>query len=135
MQVYTYTISEDNASGGIFVNKRAVGTEYERKAADYLEKQGYEILHKNFRCRYGEIDLIGKSDGYLCFIEVKYRSGSHHGFPSEAVDNRKRKRIVRSALTYMYFNKLPEDTPCRFDIVEILDNEFSVIKNAFEGIW
>jgi len=117
------------------MNKRAVGSEYERKAAEYLEKQGYQILAKNYRCSFGEIDIIGKSDGYLCFIEVKYRSDSEHGFPSEAVDNRKQKRIVRTALTYMHFNNYPEDTPCRFDIVEILDNEYSLIKNAFEGIW
>lgn len=116
------------------MNKRAVGSEYELKAAQYLESQGYKILHKNFRCRFGEIDLIGKSDGYLCFIEVKYRSGIQHGFPSEAVDNRKIRRIVRSALTYLHYNNLPEDTPCRFDIVEILDKDYSLIKNAFEGI-
>lgn len=120
---------------GLVVNKRSVGAAYEQKAAEYLEKQGYVILQKNFRCRFGEIDLIGKSDGYLCFIEVKYRSGIEHGFPSEAVDYRKRKRIVRTALTYLHFNNLPEDTPCRFDIVEILDKEYSIIKNAFEGIW
>lgn len=117
------------------MNKREVGQRYEKKAAGFLEQQGYLILDRNFRCRFGEIDLIGRSDGYLCFIEVKYRSGSEHGFPSEAVDYRKRKRIVRSALTYMQFNSLPADTPCRFDIVEILNDEYSLIKNAFEGIW
>lgn len=115
------------------MNKRAVGAEYENKAADFLKKQGYEILKRNFRCRFGEIDIIGRADGYLCFIEVKYRQGTCHGFPSEAVDNRKRKRIFRSALTYMYFNNIPENTPCRFDIVEILDKDISIIKNAFEG--
>lgn len=117
------------------MNKREVGLRYEQKAAEFLEKQGYVIVEKNFRCRLGEIDLVGRSDGYLCFIEVKYRSGSEHGFPSEAVDYRKRKRIVRTALTYMHFNKLPVDTPCRFDIVVILNDEYSLIKNAFEGIW
>lgn len=117
------------------MNKREVGLRYEQKAAEFLEKQGYIILDRNFRCRLGEIDLIGRSDGYLCFIEVKYRSGSGHGFPSEAVDSRKIKKIVRTALTYMHFNKFPADTPCRFDIVEILNNDYSLIKNAFEGIW
>ncbi|CUH92672.1 MAG TPA: YraN family protein [Herbinix luporum] len=117
------------------VNKRELGFKYEQKAAKFLEEQGYVIIDKNFRCRLGEIDLIGKSDGYLCFIEVKYRFACKYGFPSEAVDYRKRKRIVRSALTYMQFHKLPVDTPCRFDIVVILDNEFTLIKNAFEGIY
>lgn len=117
------------------MNKREVGSRYEKKATEFLERQGYVILERNFRCRLGEIDLIGRSDGYLCFIEVKYRSCNEHGFPSEAVDHRKRKRIVRSALTYMHFNKLPADTPCRFDIVVILDKEYTLIKNAFDGIW
>lgn len=117
------------------MNKRELGSRYEERAAIYLKKQGYDILEKNFRCRMGEIDLIGRSEGYLCFIEVKYRSSKGHGFPSEAIDDRKRRRIVRTALTYMNYHKLPTDTPCRFDIVLILDQEFSLIKNAFDGIY
>lgn len=117
------------------MNKREVGTRYEEKAALFLIEQGYVILEKNFRCRLGEIDLIGRSEGYLCFIEVKYRSSSGYGFPSEAIDDRKRRRIVRTALTYMNFHKLPTDTACRFDIVVVLDKEYSLIKNAFDGIW
>lgn len=116
------------------MNKREVGSRYEENAARFLKQQGYVILEKNFRCRLGEIDLIGRAEGYLCFIEVKYRSHGGHGFPSEAVDDRKRRRIVRTALTYMTFNKLPTDTPCRFDIVDILDDRYSLIKNAFDGI-
>ncbi len=115
------------------MNKRKVGAKYEERAAEFLRDQGYVILEKNFSCRLGEIDLIGRSDGYLCFIEVKYRSGSEYGFPSEAIDNRKIKKIVRSALTYMNFHKLSPDTACRFDVVVILDREYSLIKNAFDG--
>jgi len=116
------------------VNKRELGSRYEDKAARFLSEQGYIILEKNFRSKLGEIDLIGKSDGYLCFIEVKYRSTSDYGLPSEAVDNRKRRRIVRTALSYMNYHKLPPDTPCRFDIVVILNNKYTLIKNAFDGI-
>jgi putative endonuclease len=116
------------------MNKREVGSIYEDRAAQFLLEEGYIILEKNFRCKLGEIDLIGKSEGYLCFIEVKYRSSSGYGFPSEAVDDRKRRKIVRTALTYMNFHKLPTDTACRFDIVVFLDREYSLIKNAFEGI-
>lgn len=117
------------------MNKREIGSLYEQRAAKFLEEQGYIILEKNFRCKLGEIDLIGESEGYLCFIEVKYRTGSQHGFPSEAVDIRKRKRIVKVALSYMQYRKLPLDTPCRFDLVVILNKEYSLIKNAFYGIW
>lgn len=116
------------------MNKRELGSRYEDKAARFLSEQGYIILEKNFRSKLGEIDLIGKSDGYLCFIEVKYRSTSDYGLPSEAVDNRKRRRIVCTALSYMNYHKLPPDTPCRFDIVVILNNKYTLIKNAFDGI-
>ncbi len=117
------------------MNKRELGSKYELRAAEFLKQNGYSILEKNYRCRFGEIDLIGRSEGYLCFIEVKYRSDSGYGFPSEAVDLRKIRRICRTALSYISFKKLPADTACRFDIVVILDKKFTLIKNAFEGIY
>ena len=56
-----------------------VGRKYEDLAAEYLKKQGYRILERNYRCRKGEIDLIGIQEGYLCFVEVKYRSSGEFG--------------------------------------------------------
>lgn len=117
------------------LNKREVGSRYEDTACSFLTEQGYIIREKNFRCKFGEIDIIGESEGYLCFIEVKYRSSNEYGFPSEAVDDRKRRKIVRTALSYMNYHRLPQDTPCRFDIVIVLNDRYSLIKNAFDGIW
>lgn len=117
------------------MNKRAVGTSFEEKAAAYLSKNGYHILQKNFRCRLGEVDLIGRNDDYLCFIEVKYRSGLTRGFPSEAITPLKIKRITRTAQFYMLSHNIPPNTPCRFDVVVILENEISLIKNAFDGFY
>ncbi len=116
------------------MNNRAVGTEFEQKASVYLEKNGYRILERNFRCKIGEIDLIARNEGYLCFIEVKYRSSSSKGFPSEAITPGKIRRITRTAQYYMLLHKYPMDTPCRFDAVVILENELTVIKNAFDGM-
>lgn len=116
------------------MNNRAVGTNYEQKAAEFLSKNGYRIIDKNFRCKIGEIDLIAESEGYLCFIEVKYRSGTSKGFPSEAITPTKIRRITRTAEFYMLLHKLPQETPCCFDVVVILENEISLIKNAFDGI-
>ncbi len=116
------------------MNKREVGSRYEDTACRFLTEQGYTILEKNFQCKIGEIDIIAKSEGYLCFIEVKYRSSSEFGFPSEAVDNRKRRKIVYTAISYMNYRKYLPDTPCRFDIVVILKDRYTLIKNAFEGI-
>ncbi len=116
------------------LNKREIGTRYEQKAAQFLVTNGYRILDSNFRCRTGEIDLIGRDGDYLCFIEVKYRINTGHGFPAEAVNARKMTRIIRTAQYYMLTHGLPQDTPCRFDVVVILDHDISLIKNAFDGI-
>ncbi len=116
------------------MNKREVGTQFEQRASDYLIKNGYQMIGHNFSCRTGEIDLIARSEGYLCFIEVKYRSSTHNGFPAEAVNARKMQRIIRTAQYYMLVNRIPMDTPCRFDVVVILEKEISLIKNAFDGL-
>ena len=116
------------------MNKRAVGTEYELKASEYLSKQGYQLVEKNFRCKIGEIDLIAKDEEYLCFIEVKFRSASTKGYPAEAIKYNKIRRITRTAEYYMLIHKIPQNTPCRFDAVVILNQEITLIKNAFDGI-
>lgn len=116
------------------MNNREVGTTYEQKAAEFLVKQGYQLLYKNFRCKIGEIDLIAKDGTYLCFIEVKYRSGTAKGYPAEAITPNKIRRITRTAQFYMLLHQIPQDTPCRFDAVVILEKDISLIKNAFDGI-
>ena len=64
------------------INKRSVGTFYENLAARYLENQNVMILERNYRNKRGEIDLIGLDpDGWLIFVEVKYRSSEYSGNP------------------------------------------------------
>ncbi len=116
------------------MNNRAVGAKFEQNAAEFLQENGYQILAKNFRCRIGEIDLVAKAEGYLCFIEVKYRSDTGKGYPAEAINYNKIRKITRTAEFYMLLHKLPQNTPCRFDAVVILNREISLIKNAFEGV-
>jgi len=116
------------------MNKREVGSFYEQKAADYLKANGYQIIAKNFHCKVGEIDLIAKADGYLCFIEVKYRSDDRKGNPAEAITPTKIRRITRTAEYYMLTQGIMQDTPCRFDAVIILEDDITLIKNAFDGI-
>ena len=116
------------------MNNRELGKKYEVKATDYLRKKGYKIICHNFNCSIGEIDIIAEEGGYLCFIEVKYRSSTRYGFPSEAVDKRKRYKIIKVAQYYMLNNNYSENTPCRFDVVEILRNHINIIKDAFYGV-
>lgn len=114
------------------MNKRAIGTEYETVAAKHLERLGYRIVARNYRCRAGEIDLIARHGAYLVFIEVKYRADARNGYGAEAVDCRKQERIVRAARWYLMEKHIPENQPCRFDVVSFLGEEISVIENAFE---
>lgn len=113
------------------INKRNLGAEKEQMAAEFLEKQGYRILEKNFRCRQGEIDLIARDGRYLVFVEVKYRADGRSGEPEEAVNASKQYVIRRVAAYYLYRNRLPESTPCRFDVVGIKGEEIRLTKNAF----
>lgn len=112
-------------------NRRSIGTEQETKVQEYLQTQGYEILARNFYTKHGEIDLITKKDGYLIFIEVKYRADERFGAPEEAVDFRKQKRIIGAAQYYMYKNRIPFDTPCRFDVAGVMGEEIRITENAF----
>jgi putative endonuclease len=116
------------------MNHRKVGTIFEQKAADYLEKMGYHIILRNFRSKTGEIDLIAVDEGYLCFIEVKYRSGTRKGWPAEAITPSKIHRITRTAQYYMLSHNISQDTPCRFDVVLILDQDITLIRNAFDEV-
>ena len=112
-------------------NCRAIGTEYETMACEYLIQQGYQILQRNFRCRQGEIDVIAKENEYLVFVEVKYRRSGQDGDPAEAVDARKQARILHTARYYMAFHHMPENTPCRFDVVAVLGSTIRLIRDAF----
>lgn len=113
-------------------NKRKVGSKYEDIAIDNLISKGYIIVTRNYRCRIGEIDVIAKENGYLTFIEVKYRSSTKTGYPHEAINKYKVNKIINTAKYYMLTNNISFDTPCRFDVVTILDQEVTIIKNAFE---
>lgn len=114
-------------------NKRSVGAKQEQVAAKYLTEKGYEILECNFHCRSGEIDIIAKEGSYLVFIEVKYRKDTSRGYPEEAVDYGKRRKITRTASFYMLKNHIPAHTPCRFDVVTILGQDITLIQNAFDA--
>ena len=112
-------------------NCRAIGTEYETMACEYLIQQGYQILQGNFRCRQGEIDVIAKENEYLVFVEVKYRRSGQEGDPAEAVDARKQARMLHTSRYYTALHHMPEETSCRFDVVAVLGSTIRLIRDAF----
>ncbi len=113
-------------------NQRTVGQTYEKLAASYLQEQGITVLSRNYRCRQGEVDIVAREGAYLLFVEVKYRSSSRNGDPSEAVTPAKQRKLTEIARYYLYDEHLPEDTPVRFDVVAILGTDIRYIRNAFE---
>lgn len=105
-------------------------------AADFLEKQGLEILIRNFRCPIGEIDLVGRDGRTLVFVEVKSRSGAGYGLPQESVSWTKQKRLTRLAQWYLKQNRCDRQ-PARFDVVAITwkagEPQIRWIANAFDA--
>lgn len=89
----------------------------EAQAADYLRRKGYTLVAANYRCRFGEIDLIVKNRHYLVFVEVKLRKSAGFAQAREFVDFRKQQRIRATAS--MYLSRYPTSLQPRFDVIEI----------------
>lgn len=116
--------------------RQRLGQSGEEKVAGYLEKRGYTILVKNYRCKVGEIDIIAQDGPVLVFIEVKTRSSLDYGFPAEAVTHRKQRQISRAAQWYLAQQHLV-DVPARFDVIAVLSgnaahDQIEHINNAFD---
>ena len=113
------------------MNCAGVGRAYEEKASVFLEKNGFRILEKNFRCRQGEIDLIGIHEGCLVFVEVKYRKNRRSGMPEEAVGAAKQMKICRVSDYFRIKRRNYGGMQIRYDVIAITDEEIRWHKNAF----
>ena len=113
------------------LNNRAKGRDGEALAEEYLTVRGYAILEKNYRNRFGEIDIIALDGKTLVFIEVKTRYTNSHGIPADSVDARKQGRLGRVALSYISDKKIV-NRPCRFDVLSICDSRIELFTNAFD---
>lgn len=89
----------------------------EALAANYLQKKKYRLIATNYRCRYGEIDLIAANKKYLVFVEVKLRKSARFANAFEFVDKRKQERLRTTA--QMYLSQNPTELQPRFDVIEI----------------
>ena len=96
---------------------RLLGRWGEDRAADYLRNKGFHIVAANWRCRFGELDLIAADDTYLWFVEVKLRKSAAYGSAAEFVDKRKQARLRSAAELYLLQH--PTRLQPRFDVIEI----------------
>ena len=98
--------------------RQITGTLGEQAAAAKLEQLGYRILHRNYRVRGGEIDIVAEDDGALVFCEVKTRTSVAFGLPEEAVTAMKRQRLRRLALEYLQ-REGRRAKQLRFDVIAV----------------
>lgn len=105
----------------------------EEIAKDYLVDRGYNILETNYRNKLGEIDIIALDKDILAFIEVKSRTSIYYGYPYEAVNYKKQKKIINSSMIYIKYKKI-KNIQLRYDIIEVYLNKaekINHIKDAF----
>ncbi len=116
------------------MNNREVGNTGEKIAKEYLIEQDFKILERNYRTRFGEIDLIAAKNERIVFVEVKSRNSLNYGYPSEAVNQKKKNKIISTAKHYIMMNEL-RNMDFRFDVIEVYlkDENIHHIENAFLG--
>jgi putative endonuclease len=99
----------------------AVGRHGEEEAERHLTRRGFRLIERRFRVRNGEIDLVMADGKTIVFVEVRRRRSALAGDPLDSIDQRKRRRIIRTARLYLHVRGL-YDRPCRFDVVAIRDD-------------
>lgn len=115
---------------------KAAGNRGEAQVARYLRAKGYTLLASQWRCRFGELDLVAKDRrGTICFVEVKLRGEGTIALPREFVDTRKRAKLRSAASAYLSTHA-PE-TAARFDVAEVYEDRdgklrIEYLENAFE---
>lgn len=111
-----------------------VGKDGENLAAGYLLKKGYEILHRNWRYSFYEIDIIARKNNKLHIIEVKTLNETSAGFPEDSVTKRKFKRLLNAADEFLYQH--PEYRHVQYDILSITfrsngEHEYFLIEDVY----
>lgn len=117
------------------MNTRKIGDFYEREVVRYLQKNGYQILERNYRCKFGEIDVIAKAPDQRTIIygETKFRRSSGSGSGLEAVNFKKQRRICKTAMFHYAKYGMAAGLPVRFDVFEVDANgQITHVENAFD---
>ena len=116
---------------------REIGNKGEDAACEWLLKNGFTVLERNFTIRGGELDIIAQENDYLVFVEVKTRKSGSMVSGAEAVDRKKQTCIVKAAAQYIYTHPEQAELQPRFDVAEILTEQgvprkIRYTRNAFD---
>ena len=112
--------------------KKEFGDYGENLVEDYLKDKSYEILARNYRKPFGEIDIVAKLSDMIVFVEVKTRKNANFASPAEAVTPSKQRKIIRASQAFLIENNMT-DLLMRFDVAEVIADagEINYIENAF----
>jgi putative endonuclease len=113
------------------------GSAVEKLACDYLRQQGLTLLESNYRCRFGEIDLILREQDTIVFVEVRYRKANSLVTGAESVNASKQLKLIRSANCYLQQKRLGNNIAARIDVVAVTEQnreyQYDWIQNAIEA--
>lgn len=111
------------------MNRR--GEPAENLAAAFLERAGLKIIERNYRCRFGEIDLVAASGAIVVFVEVRARASEAFGGAAASITAAKRRRLLATARHYLARHRA--DCACRFDVVLVRGGEHRIewVSDAF----
>lgn len=113
--------------------KSLIGQSAESRAAAYLEARGLVPVARNWRCRFGEIDLIMRDGETLVFVEVRMRSRQDFGGAAASVTPAKQKKLAATAR--LYLGQVNPTPPCRFDVIALDEHDSPVwLRNAFDDM-
>jgi len=113
------------------------GQHCENLALHYLQTQGLRLLERNFRCRFGELDLIMQSDSCIIVVEVRYRRSARFGGAAVTVTRKKQLKVIKSTLLLLQHRPALNNLAVRFDVVAISGRlaspKISWLKAAFSA--
>lgn len=116
-------------------NSRQTGHAVEKKAAQFLKRQGLQFIQKNFTCKVGEIDLIMQDDDCYVFVEVRLRTNPYYADGVASITPKKQHKLYKASLYYLQKHQLMNNANCRFDVVSVTKQnnklQFDWIRNAF----
>lgn len=114
-----------------------LGRDAEQRACRFLQTHGLTLLARNYRCRYGEIDLVMQDGTGTVFVEVRYRGNRRFAGGAESIDHRKRARLIAAALHYLQRHPAAAARPARFDVIALApgsgDDALQWIRDAFRA--
>ncbi|MDD4924691.1 MAG: YraN family protein [Dehalococcoidales bacterium] len=102
------------------LSRKEIGRLGETLVAEYLKKNGFNIIETNYRCHFGEIDIIAQEEDCIVFAEVRTKTSSGFGTPEESVTNTKKKHLIKTAYIYLgEKDKMQADWRIDFIAVEL----------------